>query len=229
MTGHDETKAQKHSAQLDRLLQEKGKFELLIRFVNDGIVLVNLKGDVVYANRLALNAFGFSLELEDGFRISDADKDIRAELRRSIQDILMRAKKPGTLELGRNGKYRFFKVRVRVYMPKEKELGIFITLRDVTREHEIIAMKDDFLDSAVHDIREHFLNMQKYLEKLEKSCSRMPGEMEYISALRRSGDRLFALMQDILDVTRMGADKIKLKTGDKPLLQRETAKKVSKS
>lgn len=228
MTGHDETEAQKYREQLDRLLQEKEELELLLRFVNDGIILVDLKGDVIYANRIALNAFDFSQELEDGFSISTADKAVRDDLRKSIQDILMRAKTPGTLELGRNGKYRFYKVRVRVYMPNVKELGIFITLRDVTREHEIIAMKDNFLDSAAHDIKGPFLGMQKYLEKLESACSKMPGEMEYISALRRSGDRLFGLMQDILNVARMGVDKVKLKTGDKPLLQREPTKKASK-
>lgn len=228
MTGHDETEVQKYRAQLDRLMQKKEKFELLLRFVNDGIILVDLKGDVVYANRLALNAFDFSQELEDGFGISAADKAIRDELRRLIQDIIVRAKSPGTLELGRNGKHRFFKVRVRVYMPHVQELGIFITLRDVTREHEISDMKDDFLDSAAHDLKEPFLGMQKHLENLENSCSKMPGEMECIAALRRSGDRLFALIQDILNVARMGTDKIKLKTGDKPFLRRGTTKKISR-
>ncbi len=211
MTGPDEMEVKTCRAQFDRLLREKQKFDLLLRFVNDGIILVDLKGDVVYANRPALDALGFSHELEQGFRISDADKIIKEKLHWSIQNILVRSKSSDTLQLGRNGQSWFFKVRVRVCTPSVGELGIFITLRDVTPEHKHDIMKDDFFNSSGYDIRVLFLGMQRLLEKLENSCSAMPEELKYIAALRSSQDRLFALVQNILD--RAGTETAQEKQG----------------
>lgn len=217
MTEPNEMEVKTCRAQLDRLLQEKEKADLLLKFINDGIILVDLKGDVVYANRLALGAIGFSQELEEGFRISASDEVSKKKLRRSIQDILIRVKSSETIELGRNGKHRFFKARVRVCMLKMEALGIFITLREATVEYEFNAMKNDFFNSVEHAIRTPILDMQRCLELLEDSCSAMPKGLEYVSTLRRSGNKLFMLAQDILDMARTDAGKVKSDAGDKPV------------
>lgn len=200
-----------HGMQLDQILQEKEKVDLLIKLMNDGIILTDLKGEVVYANRTALDAIGFSREPEEGFRIPDSVR--KGGMRKSVHDIIRKSRMSETIEIDRDGEHRFFKVSVQVFSAGAGEPGMFIVMRDVTLEHEIDVMKDDFFHSVAHDLRAPLLGMQGYMKLLKHSCSKMPKEMEYISALQRSGDKLFVLIQDILDMARMEAGQLKLKAG----------------
>lgn len=213
-----------HGLHLDQILQEKEKVDLLLKLMHDGIILADLKGEVIYANRKALDAMGFGEEKKEGFSVSAPE--LKGRLREAVDAITTKIRESDTIELGKAGK-RFFKVSVRIFPAGKEAPGMFMALRDVTLEHELDAMKDDFFHSVAHDLRAPLLGMQGYLKLLENSCSSAPKALDYISAMRRSGDKLFVLVQDILDMARMEAGQLKPIQADVDF--RELFEKVSES
>ncbi|MFH1620014.1 MAG: ATP-binding protein [bacterium] len=201
-----------HGLQLEQILQEKEKLDLLIRLMNDGIVLANLRGEVLYANQTALEALNVPPEEGEPAPASDSAKNEKRRLR--VNKIIGRGSGIAPVEIevpGKEGKRgRVFRTSVQDFSAGTDEPGIFIIMRDITLEREMDAMKDDFFQSAAHDLRAPLLSMEGYVKLLESSCASSPEASGYVAALKKSGDRLFFLIHDILDMARMEAGQMRL-------------------
>jgi signal transduction histidine kinase len=84
-----------------------------------------------------------------------------------------------------------------------------MVLRDVTLERKMQQMKDDFFHSVAHDLRAPLLTMQGYIKLLEKEFPAEARQAGYVRNVKDSSDRLFKLLENILDISRMEAGQLK--------------------
>jgi signal transduction histidine kinase len=193
--------------QVEKVLEEKQKTDLLISLLHDAMILCDLRGELVYANSrarslLALGSAGGENE----------------ETRRRISDIVkLRAVKGEVISLENpSGETRWFRVNIQTLSPRKQKPAIFILLRDVTAERQLQAMKDDFFHSVAHDLRAPLLSMQGHIRLLEKALSGDAEKSGRLSEIKSSSSRIFELLENILDISRMESGSLKLEKDPVP-------------
>lgn len=82
-----------------------------------------------------------------------------------------------------------------------------------TRLSQINAMKDVFLSTASHELKTPLTSVIAYAELLDENRDRLTSQQQgdFLCRLRSEAGRLMALIEDILDLTRLESGKLTLK------------------
>jgi len=181
-----------HGIHLEKIFEEKHKLELLISLISDGIIFCGLDGSLMYANDAAMKI------------LNGGDKELPPEERQ--KKILSLFQKTSSEEKIINVSYedeeKCYAVNARPVYAKTEAQSVFITLHDITLERELRRIKEDFFSSAAHDLRAPLLSMQGYVKLLEYAVKEKK-EKEYVANLNDSSKRLFTLIENILDFSRL--------------------------
>jgi signal transduction histidine kinase len=84
--------------------------------------------------------------------------------------------------------------------------GIFLTYRNLTKEMALARLKSDFVSNVSHELRTPLSLIRLYAETLE--LGRLPSpekRQEYYCIIRKESERLTALINNILDFSRIEA------------------------
>jgi PAS domain S-box-containing protein len=199
--------------QVDRLLAEQRKTEAIMFSIREGIVMTDREGRVQLANRLAREMFGLSPEMDiEGRLLTEAFPD--TALRTAL---LAAAARPGDfkeVDLSTEQNRCFIRATASPVMRPGRagELGTVFALRDVTLERELDKMKEDFLHYITHDLRNPLGSAIGFLDILLKgSAGVLNGDQHAIvSSVRRSTTRLMGMINNILDIAKMEAGRVRL-------------------
>ncbi|HXY15961.1 MAG TPA: HAMP domain-containing sensor histidine kinase [Terriglobales bacterium] len=84
--------------------------------------------------------------------------------------------------------------------------GIVLTHRNITREMALARLKSDFVSNVSHELRTPLSLIRLYAETLEMGRLKSPEKyQEYYSIIRKESERLTALINNILDFSRIEA------------------------
>ena len=184
--------------QVDKMMEEKRKLDLLVSLLRDGIVLADEGGRPLFVNGIAaelLRALGGGasapeLNLVQRFTGAGASELVEAR----IFD---------------EQKLRYYKPMSEQFRPKNSPPVFLLVLRDVTLEHEIDSMKEEFFNSVAHDLRAPLLGLQGYIRLLAAAC-KGEAEQQHLAGMKASSKRLSALVEDILDTAKMESGTLQL-------------------
>ena len=197
-----------HGIQVEKVFEEKQKLELLVSLIHDAIILADMRGELLYANAAAKAVLG-----------PDAGPGENEALRRKIAGLIYKKaqSRSGVVELEQGGETKYYRVSVQTLSAKTQNPAVFMVMRDITLERKIQKMKEDFFHSVAHDLRAPLLTMQGYIKLLEREFEPGAKQAGYVRSVKESSDRLFKLLENILDISRMEAGQLK------PDLQRVNA------
>src|SRR5438309_1838097 len=84
--------------------------------------------------------------------------------------------------------------------------GIFLTYRNVSKEMALARLKSDFVSNVSHELRTPLSLIRLYAETLEMGRITSPEKyQEYYQIIRKESERLTALINNILDFSRIEA------------------------
>ncbi|OGS61876.1 MAG: hypothetical protein A3J79_00700 [Elusimicrobia bacterium RIFOXYB2_FULL_62_6] len=215
--------------QLDRIIREQKNTEAILFSTEDGFVMIDGEGRVQLANRKARSVLGFeveaSLEGKDLLEqiANPAVRDIVADVLGSRKENFSR-----DIEMEHEHAKRFFKCFCAPIIAPEKgvRLGTLVAFYDVTLERELERIKDEFLHSITHDLRNPMGAIKGFVEFMIKE---VPGpvneaQKKMLISIDRASFRLLGMINNILDIAKMEAGKMELKLA--PMNAAETASKV---
>ncbi|MBI4350530.1 MAG: hypothetical protein HY550_03735 [Elusimicrobia bacterium] len=190
-----------HGIQVEKVFEEKRKLELLVSLIHDAIILADMRGELLYANAAAKALLGPEA----------AAPGENEKLRRAIADLVYKKSSSGAgvVELERDGEKKFYRASIQTLSARTQKPAIFMVLRDITLESRIQKMKEEFFHSVAHDLRAPLLTMQGYIKLLEREFPPEARQSGYVRNVRDSSDRLFKLLENILDISRMEAGQLK--------------------
>lgn len=187
--------------QVEKVLEEKQKTDLLISLLHDAMILCDMRGELVYANSRARALLG----------LGQAGGENEAARRRISDIVKLRAVKGEVIDLDTPaGEKLWFRVNIQTLSPRKQKPAIFILLRDVTAERQLQAMKDEFFHSVAHDLRAPLLSMQGHIRLLEKPLAGDAEKSGRLAQIKSSSSRIFELLENILDISRMESGSVKL-------------------
>lgn len=190
------------------LLRERIKIETIFAHLPDGLVITNLRGQVLFVNPPAMRIFGLaSSELKALGRglLEPLDSD---KLRMPVQEILKNHTHSEVVELPAG----VFRTTVTMFSAPGDggDFGVLLMLRDVTGERRLSALKEEFFQAVAHDLRAPLFAMQGYLRLLEKAVKPEGNLKGYFDAITQSCEKLTLLIQDTLDSARLETGQLTL-------------------
>lgn len=173
--------------------------EAIAREMQSGVVVLNSKGEALYANPFFMNLFSVREAIE-GKKVADLLSG--TWLVKIIGDFLKRkASVSEDIETGEAG--RFFSARL-VPVKERSTTNLIIFLKDITEEKRVETIKKDFVANVSHELRTPLASIKGYAETLldggleEKETLR-----EFLRVIDRHATRMSRLIDDLLVLSRL--------------------------
>lgn len=194
------------------LARERARLQTLIEKIPDAIVMTNLRGEVVFFNAAAMKVLGAKpADVREGGRALFAP--LQPELwRMPVQDILKRHTAGQALDVpGPDGSVSTYRTLVTMFNDSAAgDFGVLLMMRDVTAERKLDALKEEFFQSAAHDLRAPLFAIQGYLRLLRRSFVPDERQAGWLGSIDQSCEKLTLLVKDALDFARIESGHLSL-------------------
>ena len=197
-----------------RLVRAQKTAQATIDSFPDPVVVVDTEGSVERANPAARRLLGV-IPSED----SSVPWSPPAQLRQPLADVLggradgLAAGLEHAIPFRDDGQERFFLPRVLPIRGEQGELlGAAVVLSDVTRFRLIDQLKSDMVATVSHELKTPLTGIQMAVHLLlEEAVGPLnPKQVELMLAARQDSERLLAMVNDLLDLTRIEQGRLKL-------------------
>ena len=206
-----------HDMNIGRIIAEKRKSEAIIRSVDDGIAVVDDHFLITNLNPAAAKIFGVLPEdsLEKHILEVMGDERLFHFLKESLT-----SSQPPHMEEGEDiltittgGESRHYQVSmVPMRTPSGVIPGVVLLLRDITRLRELDRLKSEFVMTASHELRTPLTSLNMAVNLLRESAGTKLTDQEraLLEACHEDVQRLRALVNDLLDLSKIEAGKVEL-------------------
>ncbi|QIB68030.1 cell wall metabolism sensor histidine kinase WalK [Aminipila butyrica] len=192
--------------QLDTTLfemsSEKNKMETILRHMADGLIAVNLEGQIIHANSAALQMLRVTQEEAEQEGYNTVIRQFYGEL--SLENLMVRCQEgelSDVFETGGNTyatRYDWFKDE------DGNDVGIIILIQDITQRQKLENMQMDFVANVSHELKTPLTTIKSYTETLLDGCVEDPETMgEFLEIIDNEADRMNRLVKDLLQLSRL--------------------------
>jgi two-component system, OmpR family, phosphate regulon sensor histidine kinase PhoR len=185
------------TASLQRRVDELQKFDTLLNQIEDGVIILDEKMNILLINPAARRTFGIRRdETLVGTKILDliSHPEIRAMLTGGGNSLLPRQEI--TFEDGRV---------LTVQLTTIPYVGSAITMQDITYLKQIDRQKNEFVSTVSHDLRSPLTAILGYVDLLERVGPINEQQREFVKRVQSSVQNITSLVNDLLELGRIEA------------------------
>jgi NtrC-family two-component system sensor histidine kinase KinB len=197
-----------------RLLRAQKTAQATIDSFPDPVVVLDPEGAVERANPAARRLLGVAPAPDSGIPWTPPP-----QLKGSLADVLggraddQAAGLEHAIAFRDDGQERFFLPRVLAIRGNQDEmLGAAVVLSDVTKFRLVDQLKSDMVSTVSHELKTPLTSIQMVIHLLlEEAVGPLTSkQVELLLAGRQDSDRLLAMVNDLLDLTRIEQGRLKL-------------------
>ena len=174
---------------------ERSKLETILTRVEDGVIIVGHDGRLILVNHTARKAFG--LQDDNIFGMSVKEVFHHPDLLEIFEE---NRTQPTRNEISLNDG-RIFNAQV-TPIP---EVGMAMTMQDITHLKELDRIKTDFVNTVSHDLRSPLTAILGYVELIDRAGPINDNQREFIRRVQYSVNNITQLINDLLDLGRVEA------------------------
>ncbi len=208
---------QQLARQMDALNYEKNRLETILASMGEGVVVTDRDHKILLVNTAAEAMLDVRLHEaigHDGDLILPVKK---AELEQILQAVSGAKPSPPLVK-----KYKDKVLSILINQIRDERgqpFGVVSLLRDITEQAAIEAMKTEFISVVSHELRTPLTPIKGYIDLiLEGDAGELTEEQKnYLEIVETNTDRLVALVNDLLDISRIEAGKIDLEVKPVPM------------
>lgn len=203
-----------------RLQEQTRRLEALIQSLQDGLILSNLSGAVVYANRRVSELADMTVDELGGAPVevvlsrivnnAAEPESIREDVKNLLGRKSSRRVELSLLILGRTVHLRLdtFDVTDTNNIP----IGRGLILHDITADHELDRMKSSLVSTVSHELRTPLAAIKGYVSTLLADDVEwdQDSKREFLTIISNESDRLTSLVNNLLDLSRIEAGSLML-------------------
>lgn len=203
--------------QLDKILTEKVKTEAIVFSIADAIILTDHSGKIQLVNPQAETIFHLPKGGWEGKMVWDY---LPPALGEEMLDLIAHPDRSFLKEVIfpiSEEQKKYFEVHgTLIFTPKGEEFGLLSVFHDITLEKEIDRMKEDFVNSITHDLRNPLTSIRTLVKFLigETSGPLNEKQKKMLRTMEVASYQLLTLINNILDVARMEAGEMPLELAE---------------
>lgn len=202
------------------------RVEAVLNATNDGIVLLDRGGGFSVANARFAELFGIETDVLLDHTFSQAGplllsrcrskEAVRVKFEEILSDPEAVADETFEIVEPHPGVIRMYSAPVRGSGDDEEEpelIGRIFVFRDVTRETALDRMKTEFVSTVSHELRTPLTAIKGYVDLIASGQTGPLTDVqrEFLSLVQTSTRRLTALINDMLDISRIESGRIALR------------------
>jgi len=195
-----------------RLLRTQRATQLAFDTLSDAIAICSPSGEIELANDAAQLLFGLKPESALDSAGHESIRELFARVRHELRPIREKGY-DRAIQIFRDGDERFFLPEAIPIFDEERHLiGITLVLRDVTSIRKTDGSKSGLISTVSHELKTPLTSMRLATHVLlsEKLGPLNPKQMEMLAAAREDSDRLYRIIENLLDISRMEAGRSEL-------------------
>lgn len=206
---------------VERKLQETvERYNSLKKYNHDAVFSLDLNGHIINANTMAEKLTGYAIPQMTGQRFSMFIEE------RLLQDILSEAITDVSIEKSidriktKDGRTLEVLTTIAPIIINQKNAGFYIIAKDITEQKELLIAKEaaestnkaksEFLAMMSHEIRTPMNGVIGMTDLMLETTELSKTQKEYLEIIRKSGDTLLTIINDILDFAKIESGKAEL-------------------
>jgi PAS domain S-box-containing protein len=199
----------------NRVLSDKKQTDAVIRSVAEGLLVVDAQGKVVMMNPAAERLLGVSKKDKIGKSVDDSLKD--EQLVSLVKD--SKGKEGKEIELFSQNNETSKTIRASSAVIENENgqtVGMVSVLSDITKQKEIDRLKASFVANVTHELRTPLVSIDKAITFLlgNTAGELSENQQQFLSIASRNCKRLSLLINDLLDLSKLEAGKMKITLTD---------------
>lgn len=202
-----------------RLREQTHRLEALVQSLRDGLILSDLQGKVIYANKrvgelAALSAKSLAGMDTDHILARIIEKSSEAKRKKNLQKILEK-KGERIVEVSQSRLDRTIHLRLEVFNVNDEEgapIGRGIFFHDITADRELDRMRSSLVSTVSHELRTPLAAIKGYASTMladDVEWDRA-SQREFLTIISDESDRLTNLVNNLLDLSRIEAGSLKI-------------------
>jgi NtrC-family two-component system sensor histidine kinase KinB len=209
--------ARYHEMNIEQIISEKSKGEAILSSIEDGLLVFDTELKATGINPAARRMLGLEFSECEGLPCSDILSAphvcdlIRRTVESGLQPSVPEEQRIITMPMGDRSRHYLFGITT--IRTKDRHLsGIVLLLKDVTRLKEVEQLKSEFVMAASHELRTPLTSMGMSIDLLLEHAAQKLGEAdrELLHAAHEEVHRMKALVNDLLDLSKIEAGRIDL-------------------
>ena len=175
---------------------ERNKLETILTNIEEAVIVVDHDGRVVLINRKANEAFGIKEKNFLGKRLREVIT--HQEMLETVKE--RNNANPSRVELTlEDGRV------LNAQLTPIPEVGLVLTMQDITHLKELDRIKSDFVNTVSHDLRSPLTAILGYVELIDRVGTVNEQQREFIRRVQISVHNITSLINDLLDLGRIEA------------------------
>lgn len=202
--------------QLIAVAAEKKRISAIVSSIGEGVLAVDIEGNIFLANDVASSLLGYEREAMLGAPLSSL-LDIKAEVQSMfslLQDVLQKGEEvriPQADYMRPDGNEMILMFVATPVTIDEKITGCIIVFRDVTEQKMVEDAKQQFISTAAHQLRTPLSGIKWAISMLLNGKGTLDNTQKVLAMKSfESTNRLIALVNDLLNVGRIESGRLQL-------------------
>jgi two-component system NtrC family sensor kinase len=175
---------------------ERKRFENILTQVEDGVIVIDTDGRLILVNQTVRNVFslGEANLMGKPFKEVFTHPDLLELVGEEIKPHSTRG------EIGIEDGRVF-----NTHITPVAEVGMVVTMQDITHLKELDRIKSDFVSTVSHDLRSPLTAILGYIELIDRVGPLNDTQREFVRRVQFSVSNITALINDLLDLGRIEA------------------------
>ncbi len=197
-------------AMIRQVNNEKEKTERIINEIADGVIVLDVTGNVLVINPAARTLLG---NVRQAGETHSSEVALIPHLLELFQDPAEAAAKELEVYDARSVSQRVLKATAVPLKDRHGALfGKVAVFHDITQFKEVDRLKSEFISQVSHELRTPLTSIKGYIDNLRDGIAGALKEKQrhYLDRMARNADHLIRLITDLLDVSRIESGKMAL-------------------
>jgi two-component system phosphate regulon sensor histidine kinase PhoR len=199
--------AQQLGSRINTITENKNQMQAILSSMIEGVMAVDADGRIISLNRAGADFLDVEQLKAVGRNIEEIVRN--PELQQFVQNTLQGKDLSVMADvfIMNNGE-RFLQLHgTSLTDRKGQRNGAVIVLHDITRIHRLEEVRRDFVANVSHELKTPITSIKGFVETLREGALENPQEaMRFLEIIARHADRLNAIVDDLLSLSRLEED-----------------------